>query len=155
MLCARCDERLHAGSITQDDVDAAVRLTRVANKNQDVDRFTLSRGARVDDDYILVLRGPDVMSVRANPALAEKIEKEFGHKVHYVESEASERGIVESLFHPARVLSVNHFYLPDGIKVTKVVVAGRSNNQKVNVEKIQKIAKAVKNIELLIEFEQK
>ncbi|HEX6562358.1 MAG TPA: hypothetical protein VFA15_04320 [Nitrososphaera sp.] len=155
VLCARCDEKLHAGNITQDDVDAAVTLTRVANKSQDVDRFTLARGARVDEDYVLVLRGPDVMSVRANPSLAERIEKEFGHKVHYVESETSERGLVESLFHPARVISVNQFYLPDGNKVTKAVVAGRSSNQKVNVEKIQKIAMAVKNMELLVEFEQR
>ena len=155
VLCAKCDEKLHAGNISQDDVDAAVTLTKVANKSQDVDRFTLTKGARVDDDYILVLRGPDLMSIRANPSLAERIEKEFGHKVHYVESETSERGLVESLFHPARVLSVNHFYLPDGDKVTKAVVAGKSNNQKLNVEKVQKIAKAVKNIELMVEFEQR
>jgi transcription antitermination factor NusA-like protein len=155
VLCARCDEKLHAGNITQDDVDAAVTLMRVANESQDVDRFTLARGARVDEDYVLVLRGSDVMSVRANPSLAERIEKEFGHKVHYVESETSERGLVESLFHPARVISVNQFYLPDGNKVTKAVVAGRSSNQKVNVEKIQKIAMAVKNMELLVEFEQR
>ncbi len=139
-------------------MDAAVRLTRVANKSQDVDRFTLAKGARVGDDYILVLRGPDIMSLRANPALTERIEKEFGQKVHYVESEASERGLVESLFYPARVLSVNHFYLPDGNKVTKAVIAGkggRGGSQKLNVEKIQKIAKAVRNVELIIEFDQK
>jgi hypothetical protein len=155
VLCAKCDEKLHAGSITQDDVDAAVLLTKVANKSQEVDKFTLTKGARVDEEFVLVLKGPDLMSLRTNPSLAEKIEKEFGQKTHYVESEASERGLIESLFHPTKVLSVNQFYLPDGNKLTKAVIAGKSNNQKVDVEKIQRIAKAVRNVELLVEFEQR
>jgi hypothetical protein len=154
VLCTRCDEKLHAGIITQDDVDAAVTLTKIAGKNQEVDRFTLTKCSRVDDEFVLVLRGPDVISIRMNPSLAEKIEKGFGHKMHYVDSEASERGLIESLFHPTRVLSVNQFYLPDGNKLTKAVVAGKSN-PKIDVEKIQKIVKAVRNIELIVEFEQK
>ncbi|WP_415283362.1 hypothetical protein [Candidatus Nitrososphaera sp. FF02] len=151
VLCARCEEKLHAGAITQDDVDAAVRLSRVAGKSQDVDGFTLAKGARVDDEFVLVLRGPDVMSLRGNESLAENIENEFGQKVRFVESEASERGLVESLFHPARVLSVNQFWLPDGNKLTKAVVS--KSGKKADVEKVQKIAKAVRNIELLVEFE--
>lgn len=151
VLCARCEEKLHAGAITQDDVDAAVRLSRVAGKSQDVDGFTLAKGARVDDEFVLVLRGPDVMSLRGNESLAKNIENEFGQKVRFVESEASERGLVESLFHPARVLSVNQFWLPDGNKLTKAIVS--KSGKKADVEKVQKIAKAVRNIELLVEFE--
>lgn len=151
VLCAKCEEKLHAGDITQDDVDAAVRLTKVAGKNQTVDGFVLARGARVDDEFVLVLRGPDVMSIRGNEQLAEKIEGEFGQKVRFVESESSERGLVESLFHPAKVLSVNQFWLPDGNKLTKAVVA--ESGRKTDVEKVQKIAKAVRDIELLVEFE--
>ncbi len=151
VLCAKCEEKLHAGDITQDDVDAAVRLTRVAGRNQDVDGFTLAKGARIDDEFVLVLRGPDVMSLRGNEQLAEKIEGEFGQKVRFVESESSERGLVESLFHPAKVLSVNQFWLPDGNKLTKAVVS--KSGKKADVEKVQKIAKTVRNIELLVEFE--
>jgi transcription antitermination factor NusA-like protein len=67
-----------------------------------------------------------------------------------VEYEASDRRFIENLFHPAKVLSVNLFWLPDGNKLTKVIVAGKPL---VNIEKIQKIAKAVRSIELLVEFE--
>lgn len=151
VLCDRCEEKLHDGGITQDDVDAAVRLTRVAGKSQDVDRFTLAKGARVDGEFILLLRGQDIMSLRGNESLAEKIEGEFGQKVWFVESEASERGLVESLFHPARVLSVNQFWMPDGSKLTKAIVS--KSGRKADVEKVQKIAKAVRNIELLVEFQ--
>lgn len=151
VLCAKCEARLQSGSLTQDDVDASIKLSKVAGKSPEVDKFTLVKSARVDDDFVLVLRNPDVMTLRRNQALAERIGKEFGQKVWFVESESSERQFVESLFHPARVLSVNQFWLPDG-KVTKVVVAGRPD-QKKDTAKIQKIAKAVRNVELLIEFE--
>ncbi len=154
VLCAKCEEKLHAGQISQDDVDASVRLSKVASKSQDIDRFTLSKGAKVDSDFVLVLRSPDVLAVRSNSGLAERIEDEFQQKVWFLDSEASERGFIEGLFHPARVLSVNQFWLPDG-KVTKVTMAGRAGQKKVDVEKVQKIAKAVKNMELLVEFEQK
>jgi hypothetical protein len=154
VLCAKCEEKLHAGQISQDDVDASVRLSKVASKSQDIDRFTLSKGAKVDSDFVLVLRSPDILAVRSNSGLAERIEGEFQQKVWFLDSEASERGFIEGLFHPARVLSVNQFWLPD-CKVTKVTMAGRAGQKKVDVEKVQKIAKAVKNMELLVEFEQK
>ena len=154
VLCAKCEEKLHAGQISQDDVDASVMLSKVASKSQDIDRFTLSKGAKVDSDFVLVFRSPDILAVRTNSGLAERIEGEFQQKVWFLDSEASERGFIEGLFYPARVLSVNQFWLPDG-KVTRVTMAGRAGQKKVDVEKVQKIAKAVKNMELLVEFEQK
>jgi transcription antitermination factor NusA-like protein len=77
----------------------------------------------------------------------------FGQKVWFVESEASDRRFVEGLLHPLRVLSVNLFWLPDGNRLTKVIVAGDGKRARVNIEKVVKTAKAVRNIELLVEFE--
>jgi methyl coenzyme M reductase subunit D len=42
---------------------------------------------------------------------------------------------------------------PDGTKLPKVIMAGDSKGARVNIEKAVKIAKAVRNIELLVEFE--
>ena len=154
MLCSKCESKLESGSITRDDVEAAIRLARLADRSQDIDRFTLFRGAKVDDNFVLVLKSPDVTTLRGDSRLAEKIEGEFGQKVWFVESEASERRFVEGLLSPLRVLSVNQFWLPDGNKLTKAVVAGDSNKRaRVNIEKVVRIAKAVRNIELLVEFE--
>lgn len=153
VLCSKCESKLESGGITRDDVEAAIRLARLADHSQDVDRFTLLRGAKVDNDFVLVLRSPDVIALRGDSHLAGKIEVEFGQKVWFVESEASDRRFVEGLLHPLRVLSVNLFWLPDGNKLTKVIVAGDCKRARVNIEKVVKIAKAVRNIELLMEFE--
>jgi len=152
VLCRTCEAKLKSGSITQDDIDAAKKLINLADRNQEINKFTLVRGTRVNGDFVLVLRGQDVSVLRGNQELTSKIEKEMGEKVWFVEAEASDRRFIESLFHPVKVLSVNFFWLPEANKLTKVVVADDGKNAQLNLEKVQKIAKAVRNIELLIEF---
>ena len=152
MLCRTCEAKLKSGIITQDDIDAAKKLINLADRNQEINKFTLVRGTRVNGDFVLVLRGQDVSVLRGNQELTNKIEKEMGEKVWFVETEASDRRFIESLFHPLKVLSVNFFWLPEANKLTKVVVADDGRNTQLNLEKVQKIAKAVRNIELLIEF---
>jgi hypothetical protein len=50
------------------------------------------------------------------------------------------------------VLSVNFFWLPEANKLTKVIIADDGKSASVNIDKVQKIAKAIRNIELLVEF---
>lgn len=151
VLCRTCEAKLKSGSITQDDIYAAKKLISLADRSQEINKFTLIRGTRVNDDFVLVLRGHDVSVLRGNQELANRIEKEMGQKVWFVETEASDRRFIESLFHPVKVLSVNFFWLPEANKLTKVIVADDAKNVQFNLEKVQKIAKAVRGIELLVE----
>ncbi|MFL6371608.1 MAG: transcription elongation factor NusA [Nitrososphaera sp.] len=152
VLCRTCEAKLMSGSISQDDVDASIKLIGLADRNQEINKFTLVRGTRVNGDFILVLRGHDISAIRSDVELAKKIEKEMGQKVWFVETEASDRRFIESLFHPMKVLSVNFFWLPESNKLTKVIIAGEAESAEIDLEKIQRIAKAVRNIELLVEF---
>jgi transcription antitermination factor NusA-like protein len=153
VLCTKCESKLESGGITHDDVKAAIKLARLAEKDQQIDKFTLLHGTQVDDDFVLVLKSPDVIALRSDSGLADMIEDEFGQKVWFVESEASDRRFVEGLLGSLKVMSVNLFWMPDGSKLTKVVAAGDAKRARVNIEKVVKIAKAVRNIDLLVEFE--
>jgi hypothetical protein len=147
-----CEAKLKSGSITQDDVEAATKLIGLADRNQEINKFTLIRGTRVHGDFVLVFRGSDVSVLRGDEELASKIEKQIGQKVWFIETEASDRRFIESLLHPLKVLSVNFFWLPEANKLTKVIIADDGKNTSVNIDKVQKIAKAIRNIELLVEF---
>jgi transcription antitermination factor NusA-like protein len=151
VLCRTCEAKLKSGSITQDDIYASKKLISLADRSQEINKFTLIRGTRVSGDFVLVLRGHDVSVLRGNQELANRIEKEMGQKVWFVETEASDRRFIESLFHPVKVLSVNFFWLPEANKLTKVIVADDAKNVQFNLDKVQKIAKAVRGIELLVE----
>jgi hypothetical protein len=147
-----CEAKLKSGSITQDDVEAATKLIGLADRNQEINKFTLIRGTRVHGDFVLVFRGSDVTVLRGNEELASKIEKQIGQKVWFIETEVSDRRFIESLLHPLKVLSVNFFWIPEANKLTKVIIADDGKNTSVNIDKVQKIAKAIRNIELLVEF---
>lgn len=111
---------------------------------------------KVDDDFILILRGSDIIVLRTNTSLSKKFEDEFQSKVWFVEAEATDRRFIENLFFPAKVLTVNLIWLPDGNKLTKAIVTdGNPSELESNVEKIKKIAKEIRNIELLVELQQK
>jgi transcription antitermination factor NusA-like protein len=152
VLCRKCEAKLKSGNITQDDIEAATKLIGLADRNEEINKFTLVRGTRVYGDFVLVFRGSDVSILRANAELASKIEKQMGEKVWFVETEASDKRFIESLFYPLKVLSVNFFWLPEANKLTKVIIADDPKNTPVNIEKVQKIAKAIRNIDLLVEF---
>lgn len=110
---------------------------------------------KVDGDFVIVLRSPDVGLLRGNGALVERIESDFGQKIWFVESEATDRRFIEGLFQPVRVLSVNQFWMPDGNKLTKVIASGGVAKSRLNLDKVRKIAKAARNMELVVEFEQR
>jgi transcription antitermination factor NusA-like protein len=156
ILCAKCETKLRLGHLTHADIEGAMKITKIAEHNQDVNKFTMISAAKVDDDFILILRGSDVIVLRTNTSLSKKFEDEFQSKVWFVEAEATDRRFIENLFFPAKVLTVNLIWLPDGNKLTKAIITdGNPSELESNVEKIKKIAKEIRNIELLVELQQK
>jgi transcription antitermination factor NusA-like protein len=70
------------------------------------------------------------------------------------QAEATDRRFIKNLFFPAKVISVNLIWLPDGSKSTKVIISTPSKpKSQLYIEKIKKIAKEIRNIDLLVEFE--
>ena len=156
ILCAKCETKLRLGHLTHADIEGAMKIIKIAEHNQDVNKFTMISAAKVDDDFVLILRGSDIIVLRTNTSLSKKFEDEFQSKVWFVEAEATDRRFIENLFFPAKVLTVNLIWLPDGNKLTKAIVTdGNHSELESNVEKIKKIAKEIRNIELLVELQQK
>jgi transcription antitermination factor NusA-like protein len=154
ILCTKCETKLRLGHLTHADVDGAIKISRLAERNQDINKFTMVRASQVDDDFILSLHGSDISVLRTNSSLIKKFEDEFQRTVWFVEAEATDRRFIENLFFPAKVPMVNLIWLPDGSKSTRVIISTLSKPElQLNVEKIKKIAKEIRNIELLIEFE--
>ena len=117
----------------------------------------MTSASKVDEDFIIALSGPDISTIRSNSGLSKKFEDEFQSKVWFVEAQATDKRFIENLFSPTKVLAVNILWLPDGSKLTKVIISTSDKiepqQQHPNIEKIKQIAKKIRNIELLVEFE--
>ena len=153
ILCSKCDAKLTSGQLNQAAVYSSIKLAKLAEKDQDVSKFTLVSSYKVDDDYVLFLRTPDIITVRSNPSIVKKFAGEFNTNVWFVEAEGTDRRFMENLFYPHRILNMNLIWLPDGNKLTRVVVSRDLENGSLDVEKIRKVAKEVKKIDLIVDFE--
>ena len=80
----------------------------------------------------------------------EEFKHNFKAKFGLSKTEATDKRFLENLFFPARILTINLIWLPDGNKLTKVIITAQNMRiSDINVEQIQKITKTVRNIEYL------
>lgn len=154
ILCPICEARLKSGHITQADVDLSVKLTKIAERVPELNRITLLKGHEVDGDLVMVLGVGETAPLKREATIMKKIEAEIGRPIWLVEGETRDREFLEDLFYPVRILTVNTVWLPDGSKLTRVIIPGRrSQGLHQEIERIKKVAKWVRGIELLVEFE--
>lgn len=153
VLCPKCESRLKNGDLSKIDVECSIKLIKLSNKNQDIDKLNLIGSQKIDEDYVLILKDSNVSHINSNDKLISSIEKEFNGKVWFVEANSSVRKILENLFFPIRVLKTNMIWLPDGNQVTQVTIESKDYEKFFSIiEKIKRIVNVVRNIELVVEI---
>jgi hypothetical protein len=153
VLCPKCESRLKNGELSKIDVESSIKLIKLSNKNQDIDKLNLIGSQKIDEDYVLILKDSNVSHINSNDKLISLIEKEFNGKVWFVEANSSVRKILENLFFPIRILKTNMIWLPDGNQVTQVTIESKDYEKFFSkIEKVKKIVNVVRNIELAVEI---
>lgn len=153
VLCPKCESRLKNGELSKIDVECSIKLIKLSNKNQDIDKLNLIGSQKIDEDYVLILKDSNVSHINSNDKLISSIEKEFNGKVWFVEANSSVRKILENLFFPIRILKTNMIWLPDGNQVTQVTIESKDYEKFFSIiEKIKRIVNVVRNIELVVEI---
>jgi len=153
VLCPKCESRLKNGELSKIDVESSIKLIKLSNKNQDIDKLNLIGSQKIDEDYVLILKDSNVSHINSNDKLISLIEKEFNGKVWFVEANSSVRKILENLFFPIRILKTNMIWLPDGNQVTQVTIESKDYEKFFSIiEKIKRIVNVVRNIELVVEI---
>ncbi|MGD1834713.1 MAG: transcription elongation factor NusA [Nitrososphaeraceae archaeon] len=159
VLCSKCESKLKSGHISQGDVDASIKLTKIEEKNNDIKQLTLVAAHRIEDDTVLIMPNSDITAIRMNNEIIKDIKKEFPGDIWFIENGATEKRFIENLMYPLKISTMNLVWLPDDNKLTKIVINRKKQSKNVNIHeintnKIQNIAKEIKNIELLIDFEE-
>lgn len=153
-MCPKCDGRLRSGQISQADVDVSIKLAKAAEKSSDVSKINLARAVGVGNDYLLVLEPGSLAPLRLDGELHKTLQNTLGGKVWLTESDTTERKELEDLFFPIRVANVNTVWLPDGSKMTKVLISGKKTDRfPHDTEMISRILKETREMDLMVEFE--
>ena len=147
-----CENKLYTGQISKSDVDGSMILTKLAQKNPDIDKMNLIGSKEIDDEIILIFKSSDVRKIRSNTKLFDLIVKTFKKSVWIVESDSNDRRFLENLFYPIGIDNVNSIWLPDGHKLTRVVVDKKIKDIKEKTaDTIKKISLSLRKIDLVIE----
>ena len=153
VLCSKCESRLKNGELSKIDVECSIKLIKLSNKNQDIDKLNLIGSQKIDEDYVLILKDSNVSHINSNDKLMSSVEKEFNGKVWFVEANSSIRKFLENLFFPIRILKTNMIWLPDGNQVTQVTIESKDYEKFFNIiEKIKKIVNEIRKVELVVEI---
>ena len=154
ILCAKCQAKLDAGQISSSDIVVSKALVKLAESVPEINKAALLRSYEVDGNYVMETEQADAAAVRSKPEIKQKLETLLRGKVWVIGTSNSERQFLEELFYPIRILTVNTVWLPDGSKLTKVIIPGRRPERlRGEIEVLKKIVKQVKGIELLVESE--
>jgi transcription antitermination factor NusA-like protein len=154
ILCAKCQAKLSAGQITNSDIVVSKALVKLAESVPEINKTALLKSHEVDGNYLLEMERADLGVMRSKPEIKQKLEELLKGKVWVVGPSSSDRGFLEELFYPIRILSVNTVWLPDGSKLNKVIIPGkRPERLRGDIEVLKKVVKQVKGIELMVESE--
>ncbi|MER3602137.1 MAG: hypothetical protein C4339_05400 [Nitrososphaerota archaeon] len=154
ILCPQCEAKLRRGELTQEDIRVSMELAKLDERA--LPSFTLLKALRIDGEGIVLEVGSgDSQAFRRDPQLLAQLSQQLGARLWVVEAEGSERKFLEELFYPLRLLAVSLVYLPDGSKMSKAILASRATEKaRAQAEEVKLIARKLRGIELLVEFQQ-
>lgn len=156
VLCPQCESKLESGQLTKADVDASMKLAKLAKTIPEIDKFSLNSCRQIGLNHIMYLSKPDIEATRKSRTLYRALSGEFSGKLWLVESEASDRKFIEDLFFPAKLLSINAVWAPGGLQKTKAIISGKYTSRfPIDVTQVAKIVKELRQLDLVIEFEEK
>lgn len=155
ILCPQCEAKLESGQLTKADVDASMKIAKLAKTNSDIDKFSLFSCREIDGEFVLYLAKNDIETIRRSRTIYRTLQAEFPGKVWIVESEANDRRFIEDLFFPTKIFSINVVWVPGGIQKTKVIVSGKWTSRfPIDINKVANIVKQLRELDILIEFEE-
>lgn len=155
LLCPQCESKLESGKITKSDVDASIKLAQLSKKNPVFEGFSMDKCKENDGEFVLFLSKQNIMTIRQSRTLYRIIQEQFAGKIWLVESNENDKKLIEDLFFPTKILSINAVWAPGGIQKTKAVVSGRWTPRfPIDLERVKKIVKDFRNLDIEIEFEE-
>ncbi len=153
-LCPSCEERLKKGEISELEVEFSKILHRLGDRFKGLREIEIVRVIEPGDLVaVLAKKGHARRLVGKGGRIIKEVTKELGRNIKVLE-ESGEKGIIEDLLFPARILRINVLYPLGGREKFKVLVA-KEDASKVpgSVEAIQAVVKELTGKEMLISFE--
>lgn len=152
ILCPVCEAKLKDGRISKTDVAVSGALARYAEKSRELDSLTLFKSRSSEHDFLLEVNEAAVAALRSEPVRSE-LERLVGGRVWVTTAGSSDRRLIEDLVYPLTISQLSTLWLPDGSRVSRAVLSPSGRTTRGRLAASQRLAKAARGINLLVEHE--
>lgn len=155
VLCPRCEEKLRKGQITDLDLQVVRILSELEKDFPILQDVSFERAVESGEVLAILVNKQDVGKVLSSGgkivrAVGEKIRR----RIKILGYSGDSRQLIEDLFSPISILTINTVWLPDETTETKVILHGRKPRYiPVDFELARRLAKEIVGMTLRIEFE--
>lgn len=155
VLCPRCEEKLRKGQITDLDLQVVRILSELEKDFPILQDVSFERAVESGEVLAILVNKQDVGKVLSSGgkivrALGEKIRR----RIKILGYSGDSRQLIEDLFSPISILTINTVWLPDETTETKVILHGRRpRHMPVDFELARRLAKEIGGMTLRVEFE--
>lgn len=150
LLCPVCEAKLRDGRISSADVAVSGALARYAERSRAIDSVTLFKSHNSERDFLLEVNEAAVAILRGEPVKSE-LERSLGGRIWATALASSNRRLIEDLVHPLTMSELSTLWLPDGSKVSKVIVIPPRRIAGARLRAAQRLAKVSRGIDLLVD----
>jgi transcription antitermination factor NusA-like protein len=156
VLCPKCKEKVISGEISQLDINIMRLLLEEEKDFPILQSFSFIKAIEINSLIVIVFNEGSLSntSLRIISKLGKSLESKIGKKIRFIENIADERKFIEKIVFPARVITINKIWLPDG-SIESRVILDNLKNLKIPKEAIITIAEKVKGLSLRIDSEEK
>ncbi|MEM1575808.1 MAG: hypothetical protein QXF09_03710 [Nitrososphaerota archaeon] len=156
VLCSKCKEKVINGEISQLDINIMRLLLEEEKDFPILQSYSFIKAIEINSLIIIVFNEGSLSNtpLRIISKLGKSLENKIGKKVRFIENIADERKFIEKIVFPARVITINKIWLPDG-SIESRVILDSLKNLKIPKEAIITIAEKVKGISLRIDSEER
>ncbi|OYT63999.1 hypothetical protein B6U74_06050 [Candidatus Bathyarchaeota archaeon ex4484_205] len=136
VLCNKCVEKIRRGENTQLDLEIS-RYLLSANIPAEVRKITFYRSIEGKNILTLIVEKGDALIFQTKGRkLVRKLSERFGRRIMIIERGVKDKELLEKLFSPMKILTLNTIWLPDGSKQTRVILA-RAAKYKLDEEDVK------------------
>lgn len=152
LLCPVCEAKLKDGRISSADVAASKALAQYAEHSKELDSVTLFKSHNSERDFLLEVNEAAIPVLRSE-AVRSGLERLIGGRIWVTATASSNRRLIEDLVHPLTISELSTLWLPDGSRVSKVIVGPHGRIVGARLRAAQRLAKVSRGIDLLVEPE--
>jgi len=154
IFCAKCEEKIRSGEVTDLDVKMARLLMDLEGKFPVLQDVTFHKAVEAAGVLAIVVDHEDVQRMLSHGGkIIRAISDDFKRKVRVLEVKGDLRSFLEDLFFPASIVSINTIWVPDGSTEIRVVLSGKERSLPIDVKSVKKLAQRVRGITLRVDFE--